>query len=244
MFSRLRLMLGTFLLVMGQHSLAAAEDTRLTVIELFTSQGCSSCPPADVLLKQYAKRPDIIALSMPVDYWDYLGWKDTLASPSNTLRQRAYATKRGDGEVYTPQAVINGLAHAVGSHSAEIDKAIAATTQELASQSVKVRATVTGRSIAIQVGATPTGDRAWATVWLGIVQPKVEVDVKMGENKGKRIAYLNVVRQLTPVGAWKGAETRIELPEDALIQPGDRGVVLLQSGEGGRILGASWVQPN
>ena len=91
------------------------------VIELFTSQGCSSCPPADALLKVLAEDRDLIALSLPIDYWDYLGWKDTLASHRNTERQSAYAAARGDGAIYTPQVVINGVAHVVGSDRGEIE---------------------------------------------------------------------------------------------------------------------------
>ena len=107
----------------GKASNTAA--TPVTVIELFTSQGCSSCPTADALLESYADRPDVVALTLPVDYWDYLGWKDTLASPKFSARQRTYAKARGDGRVYTPQVVINGLQHAVGSSATDIDRAIA-----------------------------------------------------------------------------------------------------------------------
>ena len=98
---------------------APALATTKAVIELFTSQGCSSCPPADALLGEYAKRDDVLALSFPVDYWDYLGWKDTLASHENTERQRAYAAARGDRQVYTPQVVVNGVEHMVGSTRAQ-----------------------------------------------------------------------------------------------------------------------------
>ena len=109
------------------------------VIELFTSQGCSSCPPADALLQKYAADPNVIALSMPVDYWDYLGWKDTFASPRNTERQRAYAKSRGDGAIYTPQAVINGSIHVNGSSRSEIDQAIDLTSKDAALPHVALR---------------------------------------------------------------------------------------------------------
>src|ERR1700741_5209609 len=97
------------------------------VIELFTSQGCSSCPPADQLLGELADDPSLVSVSVPVDYWDYLGWKDTLADPRNTARQKAYAHARGDGQVYTPQVVVNGSLHALGSDKAAIELAIAAS---------------------------------------------------------------------------------------------------------------------
>ena len=97
------------------------------LLELFTSQGCSSCPPADKLLGEFAKDPSLIALSLPIDIWDYLGWKDTLSLPGHTARQRAYAEIRGDRQVYTPQLVVNGSMHVVGSDRAAVEHAIAET---------------------------------------------------------------------------------------------------------------------
>src|SRR5262249_38718848 len=100
------------------------------VVELFTSQGCSSCPPADKLLAELSADPSLVALSVRMDYWDYLGWKDTLASSAHSARQRAYAHQRGDRQVYTPQAVVNGAAHALGSDRAAIERAITQTNQK------------------------------------------------------------------------------------------------------------------
>src|ERR1700760_243304 len=107
---------------------AHATDPR-AVVELFTSQGCSSCPPADKLIGELAKDPSIIALSLPIDYWDYLGWKDTLADKRFTARQKAYSHMRGDREVYTPQVVINGSVHVIGSDRESIETAIGATNK-------------------------------------------------------------------------------------------------------------------
>src|SRR5262249_38071684 len=104
---------------------------RRAVVELFTSQGCSSCPAADALLKRLADRDDLVALSLSVDYWDYLGWRDTLASPKFAERQRAYARARGDGAIYTPQAVVNGMAHVNGSDEGQIARAIERTSKAL-----------------------------------------------------------------------------------------------------------------
>src|SRR5271167_2001384 len=106
---------------------AVARAEPRAVVELFTSQGCSSCPPADKLLGEFAADPSLVAVSVPIDYWDYLGWKDTLASPGHTARQRAYAHVRGDRQVYTPQIVVNGSVHVLGSDRAAVDKAIAQT---------------------------------------------------------------------------------------------------------------------
>src|SRR5262245_8807858 len=140
------------------------------VLELFTSQGCSSCPAADALLKSFAQRPGMIALSLSVDYWDHLGWKDTLASPKNTLRQKAYAKALGTGNVYTPQIVINGTTEAVGGNKAEIEKAIASVSEASGKAHPRLTATSDEKRVTIKVAAggaqpvTPTG-----TVWLVVV---------------------------------------------------------------------------
>src|SRR5436853_5060335 len=118
---------------------AISGETR-AVIELFTSQGCSSCPPADKLLGELVADPSLISVSLPIDYWDYLGWKDTLADPRHTARQRAYSGVRGDREVYTPQVVVNGSAHALGSSKNSIEKAIARSRENSAALSLPVKA--------------------------------------------------------------------------------------------------------
>ncbi len=111
-----------------------ADQPFKAVIELFTSQGCSSCPPADAVLKTLSENPSIIALSLPVDYWNYLGWKDTFASPRNSDRQRNYARARGDGAIYTPQVVVNGLIPVNGASKSEIEHAIAETSKTVGPQ--------------------------------------------------------------------------------------------------------------
>src|SRR5215469_11984469 len=121
------------------------------VVELFTSQGCSSCPSADKVLGELAKDPSIIAMSMPIDYWDYLGWKDTLADARFSARQKAYSRVRGDREVYTPQAVINGSAHVIGSDRAGIERAIGATRESESVMSVPMKMAVSGKQINVSV---------------------------------------------------------------------------------------------
>src|SRR3954451_17633592 len=125
----------------ASHASAQAEPR--AVIELFTSQGCSSCPAADKLLGELAADPTLVPISVPIDYWDYLGWKDTLADPRNTARQKSYAKVRGDREVYTPQVVVNGAMHALGSDGAAIQHALTQTTPHAAALPVKVTLSVT-----------------------------------------------------------------------------------------------------
>lgn len=235
------LMTGLFGLGQG----TAAQDARPTdVIELFTSQGCSSCPTADALLQQYAQRRDVVALSLPVDYWDYLGWKDTLASPRFTGRQRGYAEKRGDGNVYTPQVVVNGMAHAVGSNKDEIDRALARTAVKLQHARVAVSARSDGKTIAIETlpSASQQGGGVGGTIWVATVQPSVDVEIQRGENRGKKVTYTNVVRDLTAVGSWSGQPVRIEVSEVSVIKNSkQRCAVLLQEGKAGAIVGAAWM---
>src|SRR3954471_5917931 len=124
-----------------------AEADPRAVVELFTSQGCSSCPPADKIIGALARDPSIIALSMPIDYWDYLGWKDTLADSRFSARQKAYSLMRGDRDVYTPQAVVNGEAHVLGSDRSEIERAIEVTREGDGVMSVPVTMKLTGKQI-------------------------------------------------------------------------------------------------
>src|SRR3954468_1313229 len=130
------------------------------VVELFTSQGCSSCPPADRILGELAKDPSVIALSMPIDYWDYLGWKDTLADSRFTARQKAYSQVRGDREVYTPQVVVNGSMHVIGSDRSGIENAIDLTKRADGVMSLPITMTLSGKQINVSVAASGKGPAA------------------------------------------------------------------------------------
>jgi hypothetical protein len=215
------------------------------VIELFTSQGCSSCPPADAVLKSYAERRDVIALSYAVDYWDYLGWKDTLALPRNAERQRAYAKARGDGAVYTPQVVVDGQTHVVGSSKEAIDRALEAGWPRFSVAQVPMRVWMQNGALLIQTGAAPQGlDAKDSTIWFAVVQKSVEVPIKRGENASKTITYANVVREITPVGVWTGKPIMIRLALHSLMRAeAEAAVVLIQQGDGGPIVGAYWLGP-
>ena len=227
---------------------AAVPDTAHTrpiraVIELFTSQGCSSCPPADALLRTYADRKDVMALSLAVDYWDYIGWKDTFASPRNSERQRAYAKSFGIGTVYTPQVVVNGMAQALGSSRAEVDQAITRTAPAFAARRVPVRFWHQGNMIIIETGAVPEGTESKeATIWIALVQKTAEVAVKRGENGGKTLTYANIVREMTPVGVWTGKPAMIQLARTAIMRPEtEDSIVLIQEADNGPIIGAAWL---
>jgi len=221
---------------------AAAGDIN-TVLELFTSEGCSSCPPADKLLADYADRDNVLALSFNVDYWDYLGWKDTLASPDNTQRQRDYARARGDDQVYTPQVVVDGRTHVVGSSRSQIDAAIAANAGAL---SVPIRLASTGDAITVNVDATSSPDPPDANLWLVMYDRAVTVAIGRGENRGRTITYHDVVRKLRPIEMWKGEALSVDLPKSEVIQANvARCAVLLQTetadGLPGPILGAATI---
>lgn len=211
------------------------------VIELFTSQGCSSCPNADALLGKLANRDDVIALSMPVDYWDYLGWKDTLASPKFGERQRAYATARGDGRIYTPQAVVNGVAHVNGADEGSIGRSIAKTGKMISPSYVPIRMSQDRDRLIVEAGPAQSGTTAKeATLWLAVIAKDVAVPIARGENQGKTVTYNNVVRELMPIGMWNGKPMTVQLERHSFMRPGaDRCAVFLQQGKAGPIVGAA-----
>ncbi len=228
-------------LLIATSGLACAEPKAL--IELFTSQGCSSCPPADKLLGELAADPSLIAISDPIDYWDYLGWKDTLAMPGHSARQRAYAHVRGDRDVYTPQVVVNGSADVLGSDRAAIERAIAQTEQKAAVMSLPVLLSLGGSVLNIKVqanGAAHPGE-----VWLCPLSHAVTVAIGRGENHGHTITYHNVVRGWTKLGDWNGSDANWTIPiSDIKGDDIDAAVVMVQEGmheKPGVILGAAYL---
>jgi len=212
------------------------------VLELFTSQGCDTCPPADGVLANFAQRRDVVAISLPVDIWDYLGWKDTLASDKNSERQKAYAKARGDGAIYTPQVVVNGMMGVNGSDESAINAAIKETDEKLKTMRVPLRFWHERNAIVIEAGEAPAGTAPKeATIWFAVVQKVAKVPVQQGENKGKTLTYTNIVRELLPVGTWNGKAMNLQLARNAVMRPETEAcIVLLQQGKGGPILGAAW----
>ncbi len=213
-----------------------------SVIELYTSQGCSSCPEADQLLNQLAQRPDVIALSFPVSYWDYLGWKDTLARPENTERQRNYAKILSDGEVYTPQAIVNGMRNCLGNSLADIESAVKTTNPLVGKEAAPLSVRLEGGKVIIDAGEAPPGSRHRnGKVWIATVLSSLTVQITRGENSGNVVTYTNVVRELTEAGEWRGAPASYAVPLNSLSKDGDTLVVFLQTGELGPIVGAASV---
>lgn len=211
----------------------AAGDTPV-VVELFSSQGCASCPPADAILRSLAKRDDVIALSLHVDYWDYLGWKDEFARASHTVRQRGYAHAAGRNMIYTPQMIINGREDVVGAHAMEVMEII--DRYDSSKAVAAVEATRDGPHVLIHADPVSQPIEGPLTVQLVQYAPLKTVDITRGENAGHELNYVNVVNSWQTVGEWDGSG-----PFDAEAEiDGDRpAVVLIQYPGPGEIVAAA-----
>jgi len=207
---------------------AAAQGAAPIVVELFTSQSCSSCPPADALLVELAQRPNVLALSFHVTYWDRLGWRDRFSLPAATERQRGYAATMGRNQVYTPQVVIQGRTDALGSDRAVVLAALAAA----AAASVPLRLAATAEHVSLGIGAGAGAGSLWL---IGYDRRHVTA-IGGGENGGRTLAHAHVVRSLARLGEWHGGPHQQNAPRP----PGERVAVLLQAADGG-ILGAATV---
>jgi len=218
----------------------AADTAPLAVVELFTSQGCSSCPPADALLGELAARADVLALSFHVDYWNYIGWADPFSDPAFTRRQRAYAEVMGARYVYTPQLVINGLHHVSGADRAEFNRHLNETTQRPATAVAVDHAGDDLLKIIIpgHDGSDP------ATIWLALYDARHETAVRAGENRDRRLVNYNVVREFRQIGVWHGKPTALTVAAQrragaqADSSPPRGAAILLQSLRTGQIVGA------
>ncbi|MEO1747655.1 MAG: DUF1223 domain-containing protein [Pseudomonadota bacterium] len=215
-----------------------AQEIR-AVVELFTSQGCSSCPPADDALKTYAARDDVLALGYHVDYWDYLGWKDTLGSAENTARQRSYAKAMRARSVYTPQAVVDGKAHLVGSNVTGIN----ARFEE--SLPIPVSITKSSDRLSVDIGQPENGAyTSDVRITLVYFRNATPVEIQRGENAGKSRTYVNAVIGQQVIGMWKGDPATMEMPVSEMMKyNADNCAVLLQrydaQGNPGEIVGAA-----
>ncbi|WIY52797.1 DUF1223 domain-containing protein [Devosia sp. YIM 151766] len=209
------------------------------VVELFTSQGCSQCPPADALLTSLAERGDVVALAYHVDYWDYIGWEDTFAHKGFSDRQRAYAKSWGSSRIYTPQMVVNGSEGVVGSRREEVQDALASAQLPLA-----VSLTRQGDMLKVEVPADEMLDDA--QIWLVRYLDRADVAIAAGENAGKNMVYTKVVTDKQILGMWEartGAEIKLPLAGLTNSEPGNNGLAVLvqneRNGLPGPILGAA-----
>jgi hypothetical protein len=209
----------------------AADAAHPVVVELFQSQGCSSCPPANANVSALSDRPDVLALSFGVTYWDHLGWKDTFATPQYTARQWDYAHGLGHDSVFTPQVVINGRRDGVGADRRDLRALLAAGDRGQGGPAVTIR----GAVVSISAGAAlPKA----ADVWLVRYDPRiVQVPIKRGENGGRTLPHRNIVRQLTRLGGWAGRFETLPIPPAA--DPALRTAILVQGPGGGPILAAA-----
>lgn len=207
------------------------------VVELFTSQGCSSCPPADRFVSELAERDDVLALSFHVDYWNYLGWKDPFSSAASTNRQRDYRGVFGLRYIYTPQIVVGGAAQEVGSHRGKVLRAI---EKIRALRKIKVDISHPDEktaTVSIGAGEAPAGP---ATVWLFAYDNKHITDIGRGENSGVKLVNTNVVRETRKIGEWNGKSVKFNLPIAMMgIEKQDGCAIVVQSKDGGRIYGAT-----
>lgn len=203
------------------------------VVELYTAQGCASCGEANAFLAKLAQREGVLALTFPVDYWDYLGWPDTFAKPEFTARQKAFVARLELREPYTPQVVVDGRAQAGGLQNEKVERLVAQAAK--APPAAPDMAFVGQRRVDVGSGRPPRGG---AEVWLVRYDPREhDVVVKKGDNRGQTVAHRNVVREIKRLGVWRGRPTAYRLPpptEEGLVT-----AVLVQGADGGRILGAA-----
>jgi hypothetical protein len=233
-------MLVAIISVSGAAKAAASSDGRKIVVELFTSQGCSSCPPADKYLGELARRDDVVALSFHVDYWNYIGWRDLYSDPKWTKRQHAYRQNLKKHYVYTPQMVIDGHMESVGSRRSQVRELI---SRAKAQQKLSIAVSRPDReNLHIRIPRLSGFKGAPATIWLVLYDGQHATSVTAGENEGETITNTNVVRSMTPVGTWRGKEVTLSLMLADFGAAGRAGcAILVQQRNFGPILGAATI---
>ena len=238
MFKTVRTLLTSIVLCAALASPAISGGGKKVVVELYTSQGCSSCPPADAFLAELAERDDVIALSFHVDYWNYIGWNDPFSSAEATARQRAYGRTMKKRYVYTPQIVVDGRAETVGSDRSTVDTLIrmAAAAQKV---EIEVDHNKDGTAdIRVPAGTSPSESRG--ELWIGFYDSAVKTEVRAGENRGETIVNANIVRTYKRIGYWAGGALKKHVDLKALGAKGRDGcVVILQAPNNGAIIGAA-----
>ena len=210
-------------------------------VELFTSQGCSSCPPADAYLGMLAKRPDIVALSFHVDYWDYIGWKDAFATRATTDRQRAYARVLKQRYVYTPEMVVEGIGHDTGRERAGIERLLAEAQRRSTKRATPELSRTQNGALTVTLAAFPLEGQP-ADVTLALYDRRHSTPVASGENQGRMIENFNVVRRLQVLSRWNGAAASWKI-DDAGLQPGLGAAVIVQRADHGPVIGCNKLEP-
>jgi hypothetical protein len=214
----------------------AAAGGNVVVVELFTSQGCSSCPPADEALARISERDDVVALSLHVDYWDYIGWRDTFAQRQFGQRQAAYRDTWHKNVVYTPQLVVHGRGDLAGSRPGDLPAAIA-TAQE---SDPPVEVTIERQGGMLKCWIEPRSKPVAGTIWIAKYTMSSMVEITRGENAGRSITYSNVVTSLNRIGSWVGNEIEdVAMPQP---EPGEGVAIWVQSGDNGPILAAAKIE--
>jgi hypothetical protein len=223
-------------LALGLPAMAHADDHPPIIVELFTSQGCSSCPPADEILAELAQSDDVIPLALHVDYWDYIGWADSFANPAFTERQKRYAAQAGERTIYTPQFVIGGVDHVVGAHPMELMELM--RRHIIMADGIDLDLERSGNTLSL----TAESLQSFATplvVQLVRYQPSAQVDIERGENAGKTVDYTNIVTSWDNLGEW---DTRTPLSMSITIEGDAPAVVILQEPGPGLIVSAGRVR--
>lgn len=227
--------LAASLLTFAAGTSAHAENAPV-VVELFTSQGCSSCPPAEALLVNLAADPSILPLTLHVDYWDYLGWKDPYSSAANTERQRNYSSYLGRNNVFTPQVMVDGSFSAVGSNSGEVNNAIAKARKQTHG-AVSITPAPNGKALSVEVAQANLGLTSPASVLAFRFTRQTSTQVKTGENRGETLNTVNSVTSITRLGEWQEKPARFEV---AAPTRADEGVaVIVQNTQTGQILASA-----
>ncbi len=228
----MRRLLTALILALSLAAPALRAEPGPVVVELFTSQGCSNCPPADAMLLELAERDDVIALALHVDYWDYIGWKDSFADPAHTRRQKAYAYAANQAAVYTPQMVIAGQTHVVGTRAMEVADAI----RDHAGVDHGITLDVQRDGDALRIALRHDGPGLKpARIHLVRYTPREVVDIRRGENAGRKLTYGNIVTGWEVLTDWSGQR---DLDLNAQVPGEDRAVVLVQRVGPGPILAA------
>ncbi len=239
--------LGRFMLVLSIAASAGAADVDAqttgpaaasppTVVELFTSQGCSSCPASDRQLGELAKRPDVLPLSLHVDYWDYIGWKDPFASAINTERQRGYARTLKQRYVYTPEMVFGGVVHDPGSDPAKVGKMLRIAAERVGTKVSPALTRTASNGVAVAMPESRVA--TLCDIWLVTFDRQHHTSVARGENKGATLTNHNVVRSFEKLGTWNGEAASWKVSADR-VSAGQSVAVLVQGVSYGPIVGAA-----